>query len=102
MKGNGRLTLVTTVLALGLVALLHSEAVSALVLARNIGSAQSKTTGISLYMPAGGVAAGSLLTACDAFTTPTAAMVNCNRPDSSPGETAAFNDRVNGSDGGAD
>ena len=98
MKGNGRLTLVTTVLALGLVALLHSEAVSALVLARNIGCAQSKTTGTE---PAGGVAAGFLLTACDAFTTPTAAMVNCNRPDSSPGETAAFNDRVNGSDGGA-
>jgi len=98
MKGNGRLTLVTTVLALGLVALLHSEAVSALVLARNIGSAQSKTTGTE---PAGGVAAGFLLTACDAFTTPTAAMVNCNRPDSSPGETAAFNDRVDHSDGGA-
>ena len=40
MKGNGRLTLVTTVLALGLVALLHSEAVSTLVLARNIGIEQ--------------------------------------------------------------
>jgi len=101
MKGNGRLALVTTALALGLVALLHSDAAAAIAFVQNIGSAQSKTTGLSLSMPAGGVAAGFLLTACDAFTTPTAAMVNCNRPDSSPGETAAFNDRVNGSDGGA-
>jgi len=78
------LALVTTLLALGLVALLLSE--------QHIGGAQSKTTGTSLSItaPAGGVAAVLFLTVGIAFTTPTVVMANRNRPDSSPGETAAF------------
>ena len=87
---TGSLTLVTTALVLGLVALLHSHAAAALVLAQNIGSAQSKTTGPSwsLTVPAGGVAAVLSFTVSNAFTTPTAVMVN--RLDSHPGEAAAF------------
>ena len=86
------LALVTTLLALGLVALLLSDTAVALILAQHIGSAQSKTTGTSLSITAraGGVAAVLFLTVDIAFTTPTVVMANRNRPDSSPGETAAF------------
>ena len=87
---TGSLTLVTTVLVPGSVALLHSHAAAALVLAQNIGSAQSKTTGpsSSITVAAGGVAAVLSFTVSNAFTTPTAVMVN--RLDSHPGEAAAF------------
>ncbi len=87
------LALVAALLALGLVALLLSDVAVALILAWHIGSAQSKTTGTSLSITAsaGGVAAVLLLTVAIAFTTPTAVMANRNRPDSTPGETAAFN-----------
>ena len=90
---TGSLTLVTTVLVLGLVALLHSHAAAALVLAQNIDSAQSKTTGpcLSITVPAGGVATVLSFTVSNAFTTPTAVMANRNRPESNPGEAAAFN-----------
>ena len=87
---TGSLTLVTTVLVPGSVALLHSHAAAALVLAQNIGSAQSKTTGpsSSITVPADGVATVLSFTVSNAFTTPTAVMVN--RLDSHPGEAAAF------------
>ena len=87
---TGSLTLVTTVLVPGSVALLHSHAAAALVLARSIGCAQSKTTGpsSSITVAAGGVAAVLSFTVSNAFTTPTAVMVN--RLDSHPGEAAAF------------
>ncbi len=87
---TGSLTLVTTVLVPGSVALLHSHAAAALVLARNIGSAQSKTTGpsSSITVAAGGVAAVLSFTVANAFATPTPVMAN--RLDSHPGEAAAF------------
>ena len=87
---TGSLTLVTTVLVPGSVALLHSHAAAALVLAQNIDSAQSKTTGpcLSITVPAGGVATVLSFTVSNAFTPPTAVMVN--RLDSHPGEAAAF------------
>ena len=60
MKGNGRLALVTTALALGLVALLHSDATAAIAFVKNIGTANSgTTTTTSVAVPAAGVAAGN-------------------------------------------
>src|SRR6266581_4085420 len=60
MKGNGRLTLVTTALALGLVALLHSDATATIAFVKNIGTANSgTTTTTSVAVPAAGVAAGN-------------------------------------------
>jgi len=90
---TGSLTLVTTVLVPGSVALLHSHAAAALVLAQNIGSAHSKTTGpsSSITVPAGGVATVLSLPVANAFATPTAVMANRNRSESNPGEAAAFN-----------
>jgi len=87
------LALVTTLLTLGLVALLLSDMAVALILAQHIGGAQSKTTGTSLSItaPAGGVAAVLFLTVANAFTTLAAVMVNRNGPESNPGEAAAFN-----------
>src|SRR5436190_321065 len=60
MKGNGRLALVTTALALGLVALLHSDATATIAFVKNIGTANSgTTTTTSVAVPAAGVAAGN-------------------------------------------
>src|SRR5438093_9708302 len=62
MKGNGRLALVTTALALGLVALLHSDATAAIAFVKNIGTATGNNTGttITITLPTGvSVAAGN-------------------------------------------
>src|SRR5438552_612956 len=48
MKGNGRLALVTTALALGLVALLHSDAAATIAFVKNIGTATGNNTGTTI------------------------------------------------------
>src|SRR5438093_2319598 len=50
MKGNGRLALVTTALALGLVALLHSDATAAIAFVKNIGTATGNNTGTTIII----------------------------------------------------
>src|SRR5438128_10492594 len=64
MKGNGRLALVTTALALGLVALLHSDAAATIAFVKNIGTATGNNTGttIAITLQTGvSVAAGNSL-----------------------------------------